>query len=78
MNILRLFLFVFFVSIVHSKIEGCAPWEDNFSQANAECNAACMNLNCSYGYCANDNPQREFGCKCVGQKDCNNGNPWLD
>ncbi len=57
----------------------CAPWEETFLDDNKHCDQTCRSLNCAYGYCANDNSQREFACKCMGAGlKCNGGNQWLD
>ncbi len=76
--LIKIFLFALFANICLAAIEGCDPRSDRFQLANEECNEACITANCSYGYCSNSNSHREFACKCVGSRICNNGQEWLD
>ena len=76
--LIKIFLFALLANLCMAAIEGCDPRDQRFPVANQECNDACVAADCAYGYCANDNSIREFACKCVGTRSCNNGNEWLD
>ncbi len=71
-------MFALFANICLAAIEGCDPRDERFPIASEECNSRCIAANCAYGYCSNAFSGREFACKCVGSKSCNNGNEWLD
>lgn len=76
--LIKIFLFALIASVCYARIEGCDPRDERYPEAVEECNAQCIAADCAYGYCANDNVHREFECKCVGTRMCNNGNEWLD